>query len=177
MISYIKAWPRSLLGPLFLTLSVSSSFADDGYRALFSAAASSLPESDQKAIYTLLDLSHATDGSGFVLEGCPSAKFEVELLDLNGDGVPEVFLRGGNSCTSGIAGESVWLFTKIGAGRYKMHFGFPAINYKALPEKSAGYPNIRFSIPGFCEPVWRWNGNEYKHFRNIPTSRGGCKDA
>lgn len=163
-----------LLALLLCILSVPC-FADGGYRSLFGSVASSLPDGDQKAIYSLLVLSVAKDGSGFVLDGCPSAPFEVELADLNGDEIPEVFVIGGNSCTSGVTGGSIWLFTKDTGARYKMHFGFPAAGYKILSEKSKGYPDIRFSGPGFCEPVWRWNGTDYLHLKNVSTSQGGCK--
>lgn len=153
------------------------SFADDGHRVLFKSVAASVPEAGQKTIYSLMGLSLAKDKLSFVLdEVCPPATFDTEVVDLNGDGIPEIFLLGGNTCTSGAAGSSVWLFTKAKGGAYRMHFGFPSAGYKVLSRKTKGYPNIQFGGPGFCEAVWSWNGERYVHLRNVPTSPGGCND-
>ena len=167
--------PRSLLVFILITYAWPC-LANSGHTRLFRSASSSLPDQDQKAIYSLMRLTPAKKGGGFVVDGCPPAVFNVEIVDLNKDGTPEVFVSGGNSCTSGVTGNSVWLFTKLTEGRYKMQFGFPAATYKSLPGNSNGYPDIRFGGPGFCEPVWRWNGREYSHFTNVPTASGGCDD-
>ena len=165
---------RSLL-TLLLASFAAICFADAGYARLFKSTGSSLSEQDQKSIYSLLGLA-SSNGRGHVLEGCPSAEFKVKIVDLNNDGTAEVFVTGGNTCTSGITGNSVWLFTKNPDSTYKMQFGFPAAAYKILQEGSGGYPDIRFGGRGFCEPVWRWNGREYSHLKNVPTSPGGCDD-
>jgi|APFre7841882724_1041349.scaffolds.fasta_scaffold103992_2 hypothetical protein len=165
---------RSLL-TLLLALFAVSCFADAGYARLFKSAGSSLSEQDQKSIYSLLGLS-SSSGRGHVFEGCPPAEFKVKIVDLNNDGTPEVFVTGGNTCTSGITGNSVWLFTKAAGSTYNMQLGFPATEYKILQGGSEGYPDIRFGDRGFCEPVWRWDGREYSHFKNIPSSPGGCND-
>lgn len=161
----------------FLTFLVASftatCFADAGYARLFKSAGSSISVQDQKSIYSLLGFSSGI-GQGHSLEGCPPAEFEVKIVDLNNDRTPEIFVTGGNTCTSGITGNSIWLFTKAPSGPYRMQFGFPAAEFKILKERSEGYPDIRFGDRGFCEPVWRWNGREYSHLKNVPTSSGGC---
>lgn len=162
---------------------MSPALADGGYKRLFSKA-KGIPTEDQIAIYDQLKLKFAKaytapDGSlvnQFIPEHCEDpAPYEVEVTDLNSDGVPEVFVSGGDSCTSGATGGSIWLFVKSSSG-YQMHLGFPAGVWKALPEKSKGFPDLRFVDAGHREGVWRWNGREYDHFRDVATATGGCNN-
>lgn len=165
-------------GLLYILLTTAfPSFSDDGHRVLFKSNAASVPKRDQRVIYSLMKLSLAKDKSGFMLDDvCPPVSFDVEVTDLNGDGIPEVFLLGGNTCTSGATGSSVWLFAKGKGGAYRMNLGFPSAGYKILSQTVKGYPNIQFGGPGFCEAVWSWNGKHYVHLKNVPTSPGGCND-
>jgi hypothetical protein len=146
--------------------------ADAGYKQLFSKSKGIAVE-DQVAIYRQLELKLAPDGTQFTLDECDPAPYEVEVVDLNKDGTPEVVVDGGNNCTSGVTGGSIWLFVKSSSG-YQSNLGFPAGLWKALPEKSKGFPDLRFVAAGHCDGVWRWNGKEYDHSRDVATAKGGC---
>jgi hypothetical protein len=148
--------------------------ADNGYMQLFGAEGKTISTVDQRAIYTQLGFKLAKDRKSFIDAGCDPAGYSVELVDLNSDGTPEVWVSGGNTCTSGMTGSSVWLFVKSGTAGYRANLGFPAGGWKVLPQKSNGFPDLRFGGPGFCEAVWRWDGTTYKHFKNVATAKGGC---
>lgn len=105
--------------------------------------------------------------------GCDPAPFEAHAEDLNGDGIPEVFIYGGNACTSGGTGRSVSLFIKKGE-TYSQHLGFPAFSHVRTQQSHLGFADLRFSGAGFCEGVWRWNGQTYGHLKNVATAPGGC---
>jgi hypothetical protein len=168
---------------------------DGGYAVLFREVASALSERDQKAIYAALGAGLAADGRSFVDTECVDARtryakatgeaspptlsscnaaYSVKLVDLNGDGVAEVFVTGGSSYRSGITGSSIWLFLKDAHGAYQPQFGFPAAAHKVLKSRSKGLPDIQLGGRGFCEAVWRWDGKGYAHHKNVPTQPGGC---
>ena len=93
--------------------------SDEGYRQLFKQVNGSLPEADQRAVYAALGLAASQDGSALIFKDmeCPAFVFdEVTVRDLDGDGQAEVMLRGGNTCTSGGNGSSLWLLTKSAHG-------------------------------------------------------------
>jgi hypothetical protein len=97
-----------------LALVASPGLADTGYKQLFSGS-NGIAEEDQVAIYRQLELKLTRDGE-FISSGCDPAPFRTEVADLNGDGIPEVFVTGGNDCTSGVTGSSIWLFVKSTSG-------------------------------------------------------------
>ena len=57
------------------------------------------------------------------------------------------------------------LFIKDAAGKYQTNLGFPGASADPKPEKSKGYPDLVIGGPGFCFPVWRWNGKAYDFHR------------
>lgn len=173
----------SALLPLALTVLTAATFAatparaDGGHRLLFSQAQGSLPEADQRAIYASFGLRVSPDGGGLLFNDleCPPMLFEeVVVSDLDGDGTDEVVLRGGNTCISGGNGSSIWLFVKSAQGQWQPHLGFPAGAYTVLAEKHQGFPDLQFGGMGWCESVWRWDGQTYQHLKNVPTQSGGC---
>jgi hypothetical protein len=84
----------------------------------------------------------------------------VDVIDLNGDRVPDfILLR--NSLCYGMAGGELSLLIKDKRGRWYSNLGFPAGGYKLLAAKNKGYPDIEIGGPGMCFPVWRWNGSGY----------------
>ncbi len=151
--------------------------ADEGHKLLFSQTKASLPETDQRAIYARLDLTMSPDETGLGFKGleCPPFMFnEVAVTDLDGDGQQEIIARGGNTCTSGGNGSSIWLLTKSTAGNWDLHLGFPSGGYTVIAEKHQGFPDLQFGGMGWCESVWRWDGATYQHFKNVATQPGGC---
>ncbi len=96
-----------------------------------------------------------------------SLAYEAEVVDLNGDGQPEVFTSVHGSCLGGMAGVQVNLFTRDTGGRWVPQFGFPGM-YTVLKTKNKGYPDIEIGGPGNCFPVWRWNGQQYALHKKCP---------
>lgn len=145
-----------------------------GHRILFPDSMT-VSEDDQRAIFDLLGYTVSADGSALEAMDCgPIYVSRVEEIDLNGDGVVEVFVLAGNTCTSGMDGSSVSLFIKDAEGSYGSHFGFPAGGWTTLEITNAGFPDIAIAGAGFCESVWRWDGTTYQHDHNRPTEPGGC---
>lgn len=102
----------------------------------------------------------ATKGKYFEKTCNESLDYEAEVVDLNGDGQPEVFTSVQGTCMGGMAGVHMNLFIKGSNGRWKPQFGFPGM-YTVLKTKNRGYPDIEIGGPGNCFPVWRWNGLQY----------------
>lgn len=147
------------------------------YRLLFKDAGTNLAAADQQAIFMTLGLAPTVDGTGLIFKDmeCPAFLFdEVVVKDLNADGQAEVILRGGNTCTSGGNGSSLWLLSKNAQGDWQIHLGFPAGGYTLLAEGRQGFPDIQTGGMGWCEAIWRWDGQTYQHWKNVPTQPGGC---
>lgn len=146
----------------------------EGHRILF-ADSTTVSEDDQRAIFDLLDFSVSADGNALEVTDCGTIYVtEVTDVDLNEDGIAEVFVIAGNSCTSGMAGSSIHLFIEDAEGHYVRHLGFPAGAWRKLETSNLGLPDLAFGGPGFCESVWRWDGATYQHHRNEPMEPGGC---
>ena len=90
--------------------------------------------------------------------------YEAEVVDLNGDGQPEVFTSVQGTCMGGMAGVHMNLYIRGADGRWQPQFGFPGI-YNVLKTRNKGFPDIEIGGPGNCFPVWRWNGSAYAIYR------------
>lgn len=93
--------------------------------------------------------------------------YEAEVVDLNGDGQPEVFVSVQGTCLGGMAGVHLDLYIKDKAGRWQSQFGFPGMHTE-LPTQHMGYPDIEIGGPGNCFPIWRWNGRAYALHKRCP---------
>ena len=150
---------------------------------VFGDSGKTLSAAEQEQIAAVLQFKVAPDGKTLVDAMCEEASHVSAMggpdmasaRDLNGDGTLEVFLLGGNSCLSGSAGATVSLFIKDASGKYQPHLGFPAGSYEVLETSNQGFPDLMFGGPGFCFPVWRWNGTTYDFFRNQEQEPGGCE--
>ncbi|EXJ12653.1 hypothetical protein D779_4021 [Imhoffiella purpurea] len=104
---------------------------------------------------------HFSRIKGFVTDDCgEKAGYSAELVDLNDDGQPEVFVSLEGTCSGGMTGVWMDLYIKDRRGRWQSQFGFPGI-YEIRKTKHKGFPDIEIGGPGFCFPVWRWNGRKY----------------
>lgn len=99
--------------------------------------------------------------------------YEATVVDLNGDGQPEVFTQVQGTCMGGMTGVFLNLYIRDRGGRWRPQFGFPGV-YEVLKTGNKGYPDIQIGGPGFCFPVWRWNGSQYAFYKNVPQEKGGC---
>jgi hypothetical protein len=147
--------------------------ASETYEILFKGLDSNLSKQDKQQIYDLLGFTFSKDNK-FVDEICGDMSPEVEVVDLNGDGIMEVFVMYGNACMSGYTGRSISLFVKNSAGRYAENFYFPAINYKRLLTKNKDFPDLTFGGPGFCHGVWQWTGSKYDYKCSYEEDPGAC---
>lgn len=146
----------------------------EGHRILF-ADSTAISEDDQRAIFNLLGYSVSANGTALEVVDCGTIYVnEVQEVDLNEDGSAEVFVTAGNSCTSGMAGFSIYLFHKDAEGHYALHLGFPGMLSRVLETSNLGFPDLAIGGPGFCEAVYRWDGTTYQHHRNEATEPGGC---
>ena len=94
-------------------------------------------------------------------KGCnEQLDYQAEVVDLNGDGQPEVFISVQGSCLGGMTGVQMNLFIKASNGRWQRECGFPGV-HSILKSRSKGFPDIEVGGPGNCFPVWRWNGQLY----------------
>ena len=145
-----------------------------GVRLLFHAGTGGLSEAARGVVYAALGLVPAPDGTHLVDGVCgQQADAWLDFPDLNGDGTPEVRAVFGNTCLSGHAGTNVTLFVEA-EGEYRPQLGFPAASAEPLGTDNLGFPDLLIGGPGFCFPVYRWNGTEYAHLRNEPQEPGGC---
>lgn len=152
--------------------------ADRPWSALFGADEKILSEADQQAVF--LQMSEAfplsDDGTTLVDPYCGDIAPMTDVIDLNGDGNYEVFVEFGNSCISGFTGRSLSLFIKDENGNYQYQLGFPAMGYQMLERGVDGYPDLQFGGPGFCFPVWAWDGSNYEFKCSLPQADGGCEN-
>jgi hypothetical protein len=80
--------------------------------------------------------------------------------DLNGDGMPEAVVTEGSAYCYGNTGTAFSLVSKSAKGWRLMteNVGIPSF---LAARGVAGWPDIEVGGPGFCFPVYRWNGREY----------------
>jgi hypothetical protein len=146
----------------------------EGYRILFNPDSTTISEDDQRAIFDQLGYTVSADGTSLEVMDCGAIYTQVDEDDLNGDGIAEVFVLGGNACTSGMAGSSLAVFIKNAEGSWVRNLGFPAGGWTKLETSNLGYPGLAIGGPGFCEAVYRWDGSAYQHQGNRETEPGGC---
>ncbi|SUX29453.1 hypothetical protein [Chromobacterium vaccinii] len=112
---------------------------------------------------------------GFVTPECAKPfPLSAEVVKGYEDNRNMLWLQGGNSCTSGNTEHSIWLFIRGEDGHLRANLGLPAKQATVTDDATDGYHDIRLSGNGFCEAVWRWNGSQYAHLKNIATQPGGC---
>ncbi|MEO6033538.1 MAG: hypothetical protein ABIP61_16880 [Burkholderiaceae bacterium] len=85
-----------------------------------------------------------------------------QVVDLNGDGLPEVVLGEGGTFCYGNPGQAYWLVTKQADGRWKLMTQRTGIAEFLKTKGAQGWPDISVGGPGFCFPVERWDGRAYK---------------
>ena len=81
--------------------------------------------------------------------------------DINGDGLPEVLINEGSTYCYGMTGTGFALVGKTKAGAWKLILAEQGIAEPLATRGVAGWPDISIGGPGFCFPVYRWNGRAY----------------
>ncbi|AUH52973.1 hypothetical protein CXB49_20370 [Chromobacterium sp. ATCC 53434] len=144
--------------------------------ALFGADAG-LAADDLKDVLAALGASYVVNnnGWGFVTGRCRtpfqlSASYPADEKDSHN----ELWVRGGDACTSGADGQSIWLFIRGDDGHLRANLGVPAIKTTVTGDANDGRYDLRLSGIGFCDTIWRWDGSRYQHLKNIAARPGGC---
>ena len=88
-----------------------------------------------------------------------------QVADLNGDGRPEAIVTEGSSFCYGMTGQSYTLVSQQADGRWKRMATGIGIPIFLETRGAKGWPDLQIGGPGFCFPVERWNGREYRHNR------------
>lgn len=133
-----------------------------------------LPEPDRRRVLALLGIEQ--DGNGQLVDReCrqPVQLQEFIVEDLDGDGRAEVRVLGGNSCTSGGAGQSLAILVPDRTDGHRVALLFPAAGYD-LSSVPGSLPDVRIQGLRPCTAVWRWRGGAYVHLQNEPLVAGGC---
>ena len=129
------------------------------------AAAATAPPAEQAVIFKAAGFSRK--GGVWKSGNCNGAESESyepgainAYRDLNSDGRPEAVVTERGAVCYGMTGTHFWLLSKQATGWRLIY------NETAMPDflKTAGvggWPDIQLGGPGFCFPVYRWNGRAY----------------
>jgi len=82
--------------------------------------------------------------------------------DFNGDGRPDAVIVEGSVYCHGMTGTGYSLVSKQVDGSWKLLTENTGILSFLDTKGAGGWPDISVGGPGFCFPVERWNGSEYK---------------
>lgn len=132
------------------------------------ASAEPLPKKEQVAAFR---------AAGFALRGTEwrkcddpgTASYSPGQLrpvgDLNGDGLPEAVVTEESTFCYGMAGSGFSFVSRQKDGWKLMTESIGMANFLST-KGVGGWPDIEIGGPGFCFPVIRWNGREYKVVRH-----------
>jgi hypothetical protein len=85
-----------------------------------------------------------------------------QIADLNRDGAPEAVITEASASCYGEAGVGYYLVTSDAAGTWKlMDEGFGFATFLETRGKD-NWPDLQLGGPGFCFPVYRWDGYIYE---------------
>lgn len=89
-----------------------------------------------------------------------------ERKDLNGDGQIDAVVTEGGAYCYGNTGTQFWLLAGQPGGKWKLLVSAIGIPDFQKTRSVGGWPDIEVGGPGFCFPVLRWNGQEYRLARH-----------
>ena len=129
--------------------------------------AASAPAAEQAAIFTAAGFKrHGAAWKSGNCDGAESESYSPGTIDtyrdLNGDGRPEAVAGEGGAICYGMTGMHFWLVSKQANGSWKLMHDATAMPDFLATKGVGGWPDIQMGGPGFCFPVWRWNGAAYK---------------
>ncbi|VXC53251.1 conserved hypothetical protein [Enterobacterales bacterium 8AC] len=136
-----------------------------------------LSVSDLATVLKALDVRLAKmDGkSGFINDQCEMPfSLKGELARKAQYKQDEVWVTGGSTCTSGSTRQSIWLFLRDDEGKLQANLGIPATGAEVTKESYRDHYDISIGVKGSCEAIWRWDGDKYEWYKNIPSASGGC---
>lgn len=87
------------------------------------------------------------------------------VADLNGDGQPEAVITEGGTYCYGMAGTAFVLVSRQANGRWVRMSSGVGMPMVLNTRGKNNWPDVQVGGPGFCFPVLRWDGREYKRHR------------
>lgn len=123
------------------------------------------PKISPREMQTVYKAADLTQKNGNWVNACGEpAPDKVEVVDLNGKGIPGVFLYVTGSCLHW-EGSRFKLYVKTGDGRWENTLGVAAEKYNLLPTKHRGYFDIQVLNEGISAStpgsIYCWNGQRY----------------
>lgn len=88
-----------------------------------------------------------------------------QIRDLNGDGRPEVIITEGSTFCYGGDEVGFSIVTKKANSSWKRVTGSPGYLTVLKTKGAGGWPDLEVGGQGFCFPVQRWNGSQYRTVR------------
>jgi hypothetical protein len=85
-----------------------------------------------------------------------------QVRDLNGDGRPEAIISEGSVFCYGTSEAGYAVVSKQSNGTWKLITKGSGIVTPLATKGVGGWPDLEIGGPGFCFPVHRWNGREYR---------------
>jgi hypothetical protein len=145
---------------------VNSPALTEGANLLFSRSKSKLTNEEKNWFFKDLGFTLSKDKKKFM-----SADYEVALApyvtDMNKDGKEEVFFVMKSDAVFGNVGESFKLYTRGGSGKFELQPDLGGGIAMIMDTKNLGYPDIAIGGPGMEFPLCRWNGKQYKYYKDI----------
>ena len=121
------------------------------------------------------ELRYVPQQRAFSVMGCDETEMAATLVDLNGDATPEVHVEAMGTCVGGMAGSYSWMFIRTpSTGAWTANLGFPG-GLVPLESRAQGFIDLMIAGPGFCHPIWRWNGRAYAHLCNSSEGGSSCE--
>lgn len=128
------------------------------------AGTSALSPSDEAAAFKAAGFKqhgkHWTSCKDSSASYVPGAIDKVQ--DLNGDGLPEAIITEGGTGCFGDTGVGYTIVSKQADGNWKVMTRGVGIVLVQQAKGKDGWPDLEIGGPGFCFPIERWNGSEYK---------------
>ena len=128
------------------------------------AGASALPPADEAAAFKAAGFKQhgkqwksCKDSSASYVPGAIE-----QVQDLNGDGRPEAVITESSTACFGDTGVGYTLVSKQADGSWEVMSRGVGILLVQKTKGKDGWPDLEIGGPGFCFPIERWNGSEYK---------------
>ena len=135
-----------------------------------------LSPADRTEIAALLPMALRASELVSDLPGCAGkpVRPRVTLTDMNLDGVPEVLVRAGNACTSGMTGSTVWLIGRSPAGRWRAYLNVAAADFVLLENRVQGWNELGLMGRSECLGVWQHRSDRFVFSRTITPDGRPC---